>query len=273
MSHPLAAQGIAAVLAGALVGCVVAQRPTEVPDTTEAVVVVGSAALGEPLNGIARHPFVALRDAGATEWERWEVMCCPNGSRLSTVRRAWTDPTSDRGGGGGDVRFHRVLTGASAERAAACVRQQAPEYPRRDRYLAWPGPNSNTFVDWIARKCDLHVDLPAPSIGKDYRGLVGISGTSGGTGVQLETPLVGAKIGLTEGVEAHLLGMAIGVDVWPPALIVPVGPGRIGFADRSPFRAHRPSARDPAAAITSAPAAAPATPAVAEGTSVAPVCY
>jgi hypothetical protein len=76
------------------------------------------------------------------------------------------------------------------------------------------------------------MDLPAPSIGKDYRGVFGVSGTSGGTGVQLETPLVGAKVGLTEGIEAHVLGMALGVDVWPPALIVPVEHGRVGFADR-----------------------------------------
>ena len=74
---------------------------------------------------------------------------------------------------------------------------------------------------------------PSRRVGKDFRGLVlGFSTTAGGTGVQLETPLVGAKLGVTEGVELHILGMSWGVDVWPPALIVPVGSGRLGFDDR-----------------------------------------
>jgi hypothetical protein len=85
----------------------------------------------------------------------------------------------------------------------------------------------------MIRRCELYVELPAPAIGKDYRGpVVGASLSPGGTGVQLETPLVGGKLGITEGIEFHVLGMGWGVDIWPPALIVPVGPGRIGFDDR-----------------------------------------
>jgi hypothetical protein len=87
-------------------------------------------------------------------------------------------------------------------------------------------------VDTLLRACDLHADLPASAIGADYRGWLGVSWTSGGTGFQVESPVVGFKLGLTEGVEVHLLGLALGVDLWPPALIVPLGPGRIGFADR-----------------------------------------
>ena len=58
---------------------------------------------------------------------------------------------------------------------------------------------------------------------------MGFSKTSGGTGVQLESPLVGLRVGLTEGIEVHLFGLALGVDLWPPAIIVPLGPGRIGL--------------------------------------------
>ena len=46
------------------------------------------------------------------------------------------------------------------------------------------------------------------------------------------TPVLGLKIGLKEGIEIHIIGLAIGIDLWPPAIIVPLGPGRIGFADR-----------------------------------------
>ena len=221
-----------AALGSLLVGCVIGQRKVEIPTTPRAVVLVGSAALGVPMDGIARHPWVALREAGSQKWERWEVMCCPNSSPMSTVRRSSISPLSDHGGGGGDVRFHGVWKGKRAEKIIACIRREGPKYPHRNNYHGWPGPNSNTFVDYMMRKCGMRANLATPSIGKDYRGLIGLSWTSGGTGFQLETPLLGFKIGLTEGIEIHLLGLGIGIDWWPPAIIVPVGPGRIGFDDR-----------------------------------------
>jgi hypothetical protein len=217
----------------ACTGCVVNQRPVERPAADDAVVMVGSAALPNPIDGLARHPWIALRGKGSAAWERWEVMCCPDGSALGTVSKSSIDALSDHGANGGDVRVHAILSGARAEEVIACIRENAPRYPYRDTYRAWPGPNSNTFVDYMSRECGISVDLPAPSIGKDYRGLVvGVSTTAGGTGVQLETPVIGAKLGLTEGIELHLFGMAWGIDLWPPALVVPVGPGRIGFDDR-----------------------------------------
>ncbi len=214
-------------------GCVVAPQPLAVPKGDQAALIVGSAALPHPMGALARHPWIAVRASGERDWERWEVMCCADGGPLGTVERSHVDPLSDHGAGGGDVRIHGVWSGRAAEPLVACVRSEAPAYPQRDRYRAWPGPNSNTFVDWVLRRCDIPVALPAPSIGKDHRGLgLGASPTPGGSGVQLETPLVGVRAGLFEGVELHVLGLAWGVDLWPPALIVPVGSGRIGFDDR-----------------------------------------
>lgn len=212
--------------------CVIGSRTVAEPEGTDAVVIVGSARLPMPLGGIARHPWVALRQDGSRVWERWEVMCCPNSSKMSTVKRTTIGPTSDHGGGGGDVRFHAVHRGKRATKIIACVRDKAPRYPHRNKYRGWPGPNSNTFVDWLARACSINTELPAPSIGRDYRGIIGASWTAGGTGFQIDTYLFGFKLGITEGVEIHILGMAFGFDLWPPAIIVPIGPGRIGFADR-----------------------------------------
>ena len=220
---------VVAVLAA---GCVVGARDVREPDGTTPVVIVGSAALPAPLGGIARHPWVAMRSAGSTSWERWEVMCCPDGSEFSTVKRTSIGPTSDHGGSGGDVRFHAVHAGNRAAEIIECVRDKAPRYPYRDDYQGWPGPNSNTFVDWLVRACDIDAELPSPNIGRDYRGIIGASWTAGGTGFQIDTYIGGFKLGLTEGVEIHILGMAFGIDLWPPAIIVPVGPGRIGFDDR-----------------------------------------
>jgi hypothetical protein len=51
------------------------------------------------------------------------------------------------------------------------------------------------------------------------------------------------RLGLTEGVELHLFGMAFGIDLWPPAFIVPIGPGRLGFEDRSAHSDFEPQRR------------------------------
>lgn len=212
--------------------CVIGARTVREPGGTDPVVIVGSAALPEPIHDIARHPWVALRPGGSTKWERWEVMCCPDHSKFSTVKRSSIRPTSDHGGTGGDVRFHAIIRGKRAAKIIACVRKKAPTYPYRNEYQGWPGPNSNTFVDWLVRACGIHTELPAPNIGRNYRGLIGASWSAGGTGFQIDTYLFGFKLGLTEGIEIHLLGLSFGIDWWPPAIIVPVGPGRLGFDDR-----------------------------------------
>jgi hypothetical protein len=202
-------------------GCVIFRRELALPGGHDAAVMLLSSALGEPLDGIARHPWFAGRKAGSDQWERWEVGGGSGG-----------DPFADQAGGGGDVRLHAVWRGAEAVRGIACLEREAPRWIDELHYLAWPGPNSNTFADVMMRRCGLHASLPATSIGKDYRGIFGASWTSEGTGFQIETPLLGVRIGFLEGIEIHVLAIALGIDFWPPALIVPIGPGRLGFDDR-----------------------------------------
>jgi hypothetical protein len=131
-----------------------------------------------------------------------------------------------------DVRLHAVVRGREADAIIPCLERETRRYNRENEYGFWPGPNCNTYVATMARRCGIHVELPATAVGRDHRGIVGGGVTSGGTGLQFDTPAAGAKIGLREGVEVHFLGGALGVDVWPPALIVPFGPGRLGFDDR-----------------------------------------
>lgn len=197
-------------------GCVIGERPLKVPAGDGALILLCSTEMPQPISDIARHAWFAVRDAGATGFERIEYGYFGNG------------PFAGVSG----VMLHAIWRGQRAERGIACLRAHQGEYRPGRKYLAWPGPNSNTFVDSLLRRCGLRADLPATAIGRDYRGLIGISRTSGGTGVQLETPLFGIKLGLTEGIEIHLFALAVGIDLWPPALIVPLGPGRLGFADR-----------------------------------------
>ncbi len=206
-----------------LSGCIVARQPLEVPDNNVTTVLLVTGALGHPLNGIARHPWLAVRRAHASEWLVYEVPSICHCGDDPFHHSAYLDPI-----------LHAVWRGEEADRAADCIEKQAPAVIQRiDRdYVFYPGPNSNTFGDEMLRRCHLHASLPSTSVGKDWRGWIGAGITSEGTGLQLETPFVGLKIGLKEGVEVHVIGLSIGIDLWPPAIILPLGPGRLGFADR-----------------------------------------
>lgn len=213
------------------VGCVVGARPLKIEDD-EPVVAVFSEALPHSMSGIARHSWIASRDRGERTFTRWEVA-----GRAHQIRNA--DPFEPQCSCGGrdtpedaDVRMHAIVKGDDASAVIPCLERETKRYNEEHDYGFWPGPNCNTYVATMARRCGIAVELPATAVGRDYRGLVSAGVTSGGTGVQAELGVVGAKVGLTEGAEVHLFGGAIGVDWWPPALIVPFGSGRIGFDDR-----------------------------------------
>ena len=206
-----------------LSGCVLLPRSLVPPPNDETTVAVLTGTLGHPLDGIARHPWFAVRRKGEKVWETYEVG--GGGSEH--------DPFRDHGGYG-DPILHGLWRGEEAERAADCLEREAPAVKQRIEhgYIFYPGPNSNTFGDEMLRRCHLHASLPATSVGKDWRGWFGAGVSSEGTGFQVETPILGIKLGLKEGIEVHVLGLAIGIDFWPPAIILPLGVGRLGFADR-----------------------------------------
>ncbi len=201
--------------------CVIGSRSLEPPPNDVATVALLSGTLLAPMDDIARHPWFAVRKAGEAEWTIYEV------GGGGTER----DPFHAHSPYGNPI-LHKVWRGAEAERAAECLAREAGPWKSQLKYRFYPGPNSNTFGDVMLRRCKLAASLPSTAVGKDWRGAFGIGLTSERTGVQLETPILGFKIGLKEGVEIHVLGLSIGVDLWPPAIILPLGPGRLGFADR-----------------------------------------
>ena len=68
-------------------------------------------------------------------------------------------------------------------RTLARIEAAVASYPYADRYTAWPGPNSNSFVAHVLRAVpELKVDLPSTAIGKDYVEPYFVAGTPTGTG-------------------------------------------------------------------------------------------
>jgi hypothetical protein len=208
-----------AVLLG---GCIVGKRSLEMPANDQTTVAILSGGLAHPIEGIARHPWFAVRKAGEDAWTIYEVG--GGGTEADPFHKhpPYLDPI-----------LHGLWRGEAGDRAAACIERIAPGVKQQiERDYFFPGPNSNTFGDVVLRRCKLAASLPATSIGKDWRGLIGAGVTSERTGIQVETAVLGIKVGLKEGIEIHVLHLSFGIDLWPPAIILPLGPGRLGFADR-----------------------------------------
>lgn len=204
--------------------CGVPHRDAQLPPRERAYVAVLSGEIPGVIEQVARHAWIIAAIPGERTVRKWELVGTAN-------RSDTTEPYRFFGGGDGDVAVHGVIEGSPAEieRLSACLDAEAEHYDdRHATYFPIPGPNSNTFVAEALRTCGIHVELPATAIGRDYRGVVGAGVTESGTGVQLESWVVGARIGLREGAEGHFAGLALGVHAWPPGITVPVNPGRIG---------------------------------------------
>ncbi len=125
------------------------------------------------------------------------------------------------------------LRGEQATAAIAKINQASADYPYHNRYTIWPGPNSNTYIAFIARRVpELNLVLPATAIGKDYLGKGKfLMPAASGTGYQFSLGgLLGITLARKEGLEINLLGLAVGINPLLPAINLP-GVGLISWAD------------------------------------------
>lgn len=121
--------------------------------------------------------------------------------------------------------------GADTEQLIDRIEAAVDEYPYTHTYRVWPGPNSNSFTAFVARRVpELGLDLPPTAIGKDYLAHDELIGnTPSGTGWQLSLyGLLGASLAREEGIELNLLGLSFGFDANDMALRLP-GIGRVSL--------------------------------------------
>lgn len=106
-------------------------------------------------------------------------------------------------------------------------------YPYINEYRLWPGPNSNTFIQYVIRSIpELKTELPANAIGKDWpiKGKF-LTEAPSNTGHQFSLyGVLGLTFGRVEGVEFNLLGLSFGLDPSPFALKLPFI-GRLGASE------------------------------------------
>lgn len=147
-----------------------------------------------------------------------------------SVRNYWYEEpevSNERDEKGRSPVVSREWRGEEARRILA-VLERPERYPYGYRF--WPGPNCVTYTCWVLKEAGIPFDPHPIGYGKDWTGgWVGAAVTPTGTGVQVETPVVGLKLGLRDGVELHIVYTTWGIDLWPPALKTPGG--RLGFPE------------------------------------------
>jgi len=175
----------------------------------------------------AVHTWIVVKERGAAAYSRYDYT-------------AWGAPIRSNGFAA-DARWFGAtpqaiveVDGEEASRLIPKIRHVIDNYKfsAYGDYSAWPGPNSNTFVQAVLNAVpELKAVLPPTAIGKDYPyqgDWLGLTASRTGAYASLGGYL-GVTIGWVEGFEINFLGAVLGFDIRRPALKLP-GLGRLGVA-------------------------------------------
>lgn len=220
---------LATTLAATLATACRATLPSDLPSPhpTDAIVAIKSAQLSasNPFwRSFAHHSWVDLKRPNSATWERIE-----SGGRIGILHGdiPAEEANLDHRFGERTVRLLGYATGDDALAVIAHIDATLPTLAPRyaTDYTMWPGPNSNTFVrELCADAPSLSFVFDPNALGKDYTGLFTIDTTASGTGLRIDTPILGAALALREGVELHFLQLTLGISLDPPGLSIPFLP-------------------------------------------------
>ena len=108
--------------------------------------------------------FVVYDETGRHRWEVWQTKNA-GGRSIGHVHCDLKPPEEHVGGG--PTRLAAVWTGEDALKIRQ-VLENPEDYPFREKYGYWPGPNSNTFAAWVLRKAGIRHALGPMALGKRY---------------------------------------------------------------------------------------------------------
>ncbi|MBI2970431.1 MAG: DUF3750 domain-containing protein [Gammaproteobacteria bacterium] len=187
----------------------------------EAIVQVYSARAFNWRGLFAVHTWVATKHRDADSYTVHQVVGWNRYDDMPAVESERDAP--DRSWYGQPPVILAELRGPEAEAAIDRIAAAVASYPYPRDYVLWPGPNSNTFTAWIARRVPaLRLDLPPTAIGKDFLGGEFIDRAPSGTGYQFSLfGLLGLTVAGVEGLEINVLGAALGLNPFALKLRLP----------------------------------------------------
>ena len=113
------------------------------------------------------HTWIIVKPAGAARYSRYEVLGFGVANGAPSVRVDRTGPDNYWFGARPAVILDR--SGPGLDPVIDEIRQAVAGYPCPHEYRAWPGPNSNIFTAYVARRVpELRLALPANAVGKDF---------------------------------------------------------------------------------------------------------
>ncbi|MBY0414166.1 MAG: DUF3750 domain-containing protein, partial [Bdellovibrionales bacterium] len=201
----------------------------------EAVVQVYAAKTVSWRGNFSVHSWIATKKKDADSYMTYHVIGWRTQRGLGTIKAEIDIP--DRHWFGAKPEIVASYIGKKAQEMIPQIEEAVKSYPYPASYRAWPGPNSNTFISHIIRNTPgMGIELPSNAIGKDWIENGDIFGWSESkTGIQLSLfGALGFTLGLAEGVEINLLGLSFGLDLYRPALKLPLV-GRLGMKDDNVF--------------------------------------
>ena len=135
--------------------------------TEEAVILVYGADAGDGAGWFAIHTWVAAKRSGEKFYTVYDVVGWRGRNNNPVMRIARDIP--DRFWYGEKPQILKKHIGEGGDNLIDAIDQAARAYPWKQTYAAFPGPNSNTFVAWIAKQVpELDLHLPFSAIGSGY---------------------------------------------------------------------------------------------------------
>jgi hypothetical protein len=138
------------------------------PTTTkEAMVQVYGADTWGWRGWFAIHTWIATKRTGEDFYTVYDVVGWRSRHSKDVMRVARDIP--DRYWFGEKPKLLQYHHGPGTDKLIDAIDQAARSYPWKTTYKGFPGPNSNTFVAWIAKQVpELNLQLPLSAIGSGY---------------------------------------------------------------------------------------------------------
>lgn len=117
------------------------------------------------LGAIAVHYWFIIYDQEVERWEIWQNKNLVNSS-WGHLHKNLMNPT--QGVGNGHSWAEYIWQGEEAHNLQLIIRQTPETYPYNYLYRYYPGPNSNTYIQWVLDQAKIPYSLSRKGLGKYY---------------------------------------------------------------------------------------------------------